>query len=224
MPAAKPHTYAEKITVLKGQNLLNRSAFGAMESLTTALGCRTLTFRRTSWSVTNPTQPKVVDEELVVNTLLEAVQHHRNRFFSRSEDSHALLDGLAKKDRWRKCLASLEGAYNLTLLLVEVADLTTESGLIDGTPLLCAAMTPDTCALLNAWLKPAMPLVHIPSVDELLRHIFGHAWCDIILSGPALKTSDISKLILAQTPPFMPGLVPDGLETPGMALPELGHP
>jgi hypothetical protein len=73
---------------------------------------------------------------------------------------------------------------------------------------------PHVCTLLNAWLKPAEPWDDLPGVVTVCHHLFGDAWCALILPatftdnvgqvGPARK--DLDTYVMQNRPQLLPGL------------------
>jgi hypothetical protein len=82
--------------------------------------------------------------------------------------------------------------------------------------------------LLNRWLKPAVPWHDLPGVVTICRHMFGEAWCDLILStnyrdavGPVNRLSQgIDLDIIKKRPSFLPGLCPEQDSETIISLPD----
>jgi hypothetical protein len=213
--------YAKHIARLEATHIERRSAVGDMEELTHALGCRSLVFNRNAWRVSRPKTPLESDEPIVVDTLLKALRFHFHRFAPRNEDGHAILDGLCHNNRWRKCLESQDGTYYLALLLIELA--VRKRGMAaNGDPdALFEAMAPGVCKLLDAWRGTNDMRTSIPTADEMVRYFFHEIWCDLYLSKPTLTPLEMTRIILREAPPFLPGLMNTEFEAVAHSLPEI---
>jgi hypothetical protein len=221
MAPPKPKTYAEQIALLAVEYLSPNFIVGNMSALANALGCRTLIQIGDSWRPTHPRQPDAADEDLVVDTLTKALRHNRNLVFSSSEDNHASLDGLAKNNRWRKCLDNKEDTYALAISLIELA-VDQRNKLVYGRPTdLFDAMGPDIANVLNTWRATDDIWTCVPSADAMMRYFFSDVWCDLYLSDQTLTPFEVTKIVKLELPPFLPGIMNIEFETVEAMLPDL---
>jgi hypothetical protein len=217
--------YAETIEELvkKSKKHHSRTPFeqGPTEKLLLALGCRCMdTGRRECLSEVY--SPPAEYEQLVRVTLKEALHRcfENNILTWESRDAIALLDGFTKNDRWRDCLEDVDSALELTRLLVAFTHGVKAGGVFNSDVPLRYAVLPAACALLNTWLGRHEAFVGVFGAAEVARALFGDAWCDLALDSDAASVK-VAKMITLHRPPFVHGLLPDGIETAAEDLPSL---
>lgn len=212
------------------QTLLhNRARATTLSPFWYALGC--VHASPAGWRNFNfvtPPQPVAEHETLVVETLIYALHSQQLLFTSEPPDNNAsLLDGLLRQERWRFCLNSQATAIAFATSLTEFWESRPKS---TAGSILLREVSGQVCAVLNAWLKPAVPFSGDPldgpaSTYNVARAMFGDAWCAIALSG---LTNDqhwkIPELIREQRPPFLPGLLPTDRSLEHESLPLLEMP
>lgn len=186
------------------------------------LGCRCLCSEGRTWSNEEFEQPDVVHENLVKNTLLEALIFKfeypvGNTWF----DQFALLDGLARNERWKACLHTAENAHMFAALLLDGAQLVQKLQKHPAHDLLAQSLIPSVCEILNTWLIPEVPFEVYPPAGVIAQNMFGDAWyCTVLNSEFGIRLTP--KEVIAMRPPFVQRLVmyePDlGLVLPGMGL------
>jgi hypothetical protein len=109
----------------------------------------------------------------------------------------SLVSGLVRNHCWGECLQTESDAYALAAALVYFTEARQHK-------LMETEVVTDVRAIFNAWLRPASASVRLPDVETLCLHLFGSAWCSVVL--PA--SEKLRALILTQRPPFLPGLCP----------------
>lgn len=188
-------TYAERIDYLVDRCLVNNQGFADRIDLLASLGCR-----YNLHVCDAPLVPSPEDEPHVRRALLLALRELSA--MSTYQERFSVLDGLAKNERWRDCLSTLDDSYSFAKLLLDYTCSDEDTGL-------CRAVQPGICTMLTAWLKPCSPFTTHPSTHDLARSLFG-AWCDFGLpEHDDLGGFDwyIGRAVCSEKPPFKPGLV-----------------
>jgi hypothetical protein len=120
--------------------------------------------------------------------------------------------------------ASAEHAYDLAIVSLLFTETYTADYNLD------ALVADMLCGVLNAWIKPETPIVDVPGVGVLSRHLFGDPWRCLFVPdhlensvGHALFGTDqfIGDLVWQQRPPLLPGLCPGQSNQMSVPLPSL---
>jgi hypothetical protein len=173
------------------------------------LGCQT------KWSVHNyqVPQPEADHELFVRGALVQLLQQHVNRQ-SNSVEGWSLVDGLSKHKRWVEAHKSIEGSYALAYLTLTVSQYILD---VENRPNGGAYFWHDRhvlqlrmplCALFNEWLTPDAPYTNVPTIDVLLRAIFGDVWFELTLANSPEMETLWPSAVRTLRPAFRDGLVP----------------
>jgi hypothetical protein len=197
-----------------------------INSLLYVLGCHTLEAGTHSFYTYRSTPPAEVHDAIVNDAFRELLRWysecgmaHEDSFVSLDEaNGFSIVTGLLAKSRWRDCIASVDGAHQLAVLLVHLTDATDRvtSGSTLYQQALKAAVSPVVCTLANEWLRPEPPFGPSISVQQLTQALFGDAWCDMVL----VNGRTAPRQIYRDRPPFMPN-VPVFKQTEAVPLPSL---
>jgi hypothetical protein len=223
-------TYEESVASLVHKFLYNKA--GVMRTpapLWHALGClHVATATDHGFVFVTPPQPAPAHEDLVVKTLLLAMHLQTPLTIVEPPDNVAsILDGLLRHDRWRHCLGSHGTAIEFATLLTAFSESAAGSTCCR---ILLRQVAVPVCSVLNAWLKPEAPFSGGPvegpaAAYKMALAMFGDAWCALALSGLTDEQHwKIPQIILAQRPPFLPGLLPEHLTQANFSLPVLDTP
>lgn len=212
----------------------------SMAPLLSLLGCRTVRYQPDSIKkrFDAPAQPAEVYEATISETLRVMLRlHTENNAGRHPHNAFALLDGLARKDRWRECLDTLTAANDLAALLVS-AVLSLGNITPDRSNPMYALTAPCGLSLytiLNEWLKPVPAFSERTLMIEVAKAMFGETWYDLAFSdekwlhwGESNEYSEINRFIIASIhgspPPFRPNLLSAGaqeqekVDLPGLEL------
>lgn len=216
-----PDEYQQEIDFLVARHLHYHDP-NAMDPLLKALGCRKVQSSGRRCYVQRPKPPAPGSEDLIRNTLIEALARHAICETPDETVGFSILDGLSENNRWHKCLENEEHAHFLAATLISfyscIDDLISND-LNHGS--LGLVLLPGPLAILNDWTSPPTPHQEVPSVEEVVTSLFGDAWYHLVVDQPGVSQWSISDLIRAHRPPFLQGL---GVQMPGQAdhsLPEL---
>jgi hypothetical protein len=160
----------------------------------------------------NPTQPDPVYEDLVSRALLEVLRISYTAHADH-EARDSVLDGMLLKNRWRLCLETQDDAYRFAETLVTFHYNLQEDS---GYRTFRTTIAPDVRNAVVQWVSPRFVPEQL-TVLEIARLMLGSAWCDLRLDNEPTRWA-VNKLIWAERPPFMPGLLPAHLEADGVLL------
>lgn len=218
-----PEAYQEKIEGLLSKVPGNSPDRFTLHDLIRELGCPGVRFYGKRWNVDSPPAPPAQNSDIVERALTIALQWYLEGAYRSDQDTLSILTGLASDRRWRRCLTTVDGAYNLVTLLYMFSLMTTPSYPMPATArALFQNVEPMVRDLLNAWVAPETLLTHAPGPDLLLRAMFGDAWCDIFADSQTIS-KDIANLIESQRPPFQKYLVPAQCQSDAITLPTMDH-
>lgn len=194
----------------------NKSALTPILEL---LGCPYVKFDGGHTVVLWSAAPHRDNETLVTKTLIHLLETvvPIEGHFNAPEGTFSILAGLARKERWRQCLKSIDSAYLLAAGLVEfcLMEATSNAGarLREGVVL-------NVRHILENWINLRIPRREDPQPDVIATALFGPAWLHIAVGGDH-PYFDIPDAIRGQRPPFLPGVVAVQAPVVGTALPEL---
>jgi hypothetical protein len=150
--------------------------------------------------------------EYIPNLLTMVIHHHTDA----STNLASLLSGLGCDSRWKFCLRTTDHTYALSVAILFFLQSYSESFALD------VAVKPDVLGIMNAWLRPADEWVTLPSTQIVAEKMFGIAWCSIALpDDPDLQFCSIGRAVVADFPPFKPGLCPAQDGVTALDLPSL---
>lgn len=211
----------ENKVAAQAADCLDRLTSADRRPLLELLGCTTLKQlrgHRGAWSVHAPKEPPAGYEVLISKTLYDVLRSHMSTIGRSLPEGLSILDGLASNDRWKTLMASDDGPYYLTTLLL---DATVEHPSVPMMKRLRDKITPGVVQLLNDWCVPVDSFKEIPPTDVLVRVLFGDAWCDIVLNSQASDHAERRSFIWQARPSFSPGLLPGHVAVEAIALPEM---
>jgi hypothetical protein len=215
--------YESTVHALVDAYTTRRISDDSMSPILSLLGCRNvrcLPFS-TQKQLEAPAQPDEIHEAFVSQTLQTLLHlHMQNNAGADQNNAFAILDGLARNNRWRACLDEIHVANDLAVLLVE-ASLTLGSVTPNERSTLyqlVRACTTVLYGLLNEWLEPAKPFVPGALMTEVARAIFGDIWYDLTfgdepwMGWPANNDYNTMNLFIVASihrnpPPFRPSLL-----------------
>lgn len=226
-------SYEESLAVLLHKYLTDVSNRDTLVVLLTTLGCRCVAgMLGDNPRKITPEQPDAKHEKLVSGTLRRLICLQISSVYRiESENAFALLDGLSKNNRWKQCLDDEDTALKFATLVVDYFDSIPNS--FEGR-LLRATVSPDICAMLNAWLTPSdlfvtypdpeAPSINDPKIISLVHALFGDVWCALFLNGRDDQAWEIPDIIRAQRPSLQPHLVAFECHQRAEPLPTLEAP
>jgi hypothetical protein len=222
MTDAYPNKIAELMsehidTAMAHYTRWGQAPFRQYAPLLTALGCCTevATFGKSS-----PMEAEQPDDcfELLTSDTLVDIFHTVETLSWQAFDKYALLDGLCRNDRWRRCITTPENALlfaaTVMCFVVSASDPAFCSALKPFTPRIYKMLT-DWCGIDSA--EP-IPL----SAECVTRAMFGDAWWSVVVEPQDMITGLYSSFVLTSAPEFLPGLIARENGTPNIALPDLG--
>jgi hypothetical protein len=201
--------FEDRVASLAGSCLCGPPVL-APATLLTTLGCRVMMEDGRRTHLVEGRQPHFSQESLVAATLIKAMHWHREWDSANIQFAGALLDGLARNERWRLCLDSVDDAYYLASLLIKLTYLATPAdgpGTDDNEKQLHDLLNPAIRTIACGWLDRPVESAFL-SMDELTRALFGDAWCHLVLQDKPMLYMMVTKIILAYLPVFLPGLCP----------------
>jgi hypothetical protein len=217
-------SYKETLDLLLLEAQLESPVRTSFRTLLRALGCPGVRYYNKCWHVDMPYAPSVQNSALVDRTMTAALQLHIDRLYEKGsdEDTLSILICLAKDDRWRACLKTIDSSYHLVRLLLEFTRIhaVPVSAMMPANRMLYMHTFPMIIPIFNAWVQPEVPLEQAPDADLLLRSMFGGVWCDLF-TGSHISLLEVGDLISQQHPPFLPGLVTAQEYTTSQDLPLL---
>jgi hypothetical protein len=213
-------TYEEQIASFLHAHLTTAEP-NALPILAQALGCRT---RKLLWSCNDdaPTQPDLIFEPLVVETLLTALRHHIG---SRNDDSNgeSILNGLLKNNRWRACLESIEDAYNFVFIVAcSYTHFENDKNRKNKNELQAHNIEPLRKVVIK-WFGLSEAEGEHMTTALFLERTFGSLWCEFALAEDMLL-GDIVKIVSDVHPPFMPDVLPAHFQLVSQPLPSFEMP
>jgi hypothetical protein len=137
-----------------------------------------------------------------------------------------LLSGMHRYDCWRACLSTEDSTYAFAIaILVFVENFSWSREQDIGARVAVKE-------IVNAWLSPDNPWQALPGVGVLCEHMFGAAWCAMVMPdaafshvpGDDMKAARMAcYLVERQRPPFLLGVCPAQKADAGIVLPaEIG--
>lgn len=200
-----------------------------LRKLLCALGCRNVDgMLGDNPRLIYPPEPGAEHEQLVSDTLRQVLRMTDRVYRTAPENCFALLDGLTKNDRWQRCLQDADTAHKFSTMLVDYFDSIPNSH--EGRRLR-AEVSPDICAMLNEWLKPAIlfqgppdpegPADDEPTMVSLVSAMFGEPWCAITLDEGHDQSWEMPDLVREHRPDLQPHLTPDIANPMAESLPTL---
>jgi hypothetical protein len=225
LETSKKNTYEERIAALLATYVLYKEA-DALQRLLAAMGCETMHWSPTdNFKVVAAEKPDGENEAFICHTLVTVARLYLESQSFDDESNMSLISGFSKANRLAATLQGSDEALDLALLLLMLSSsaINIAEEADDFANAFLPAATSSACALLNAWLQPAIELVTIPTGSGLVRMLFNEIWCAV---EPALdmEISDLYEAVRLCRPPFIEGLVPAGVETRDVAieLPTMG--
>jgi hypothetical protein len=221
-------TFESSIADLVRIHLTPQAGHASLAPLMRELGCRHVVMTPGFVSVyAPPSQPAPVHEDIVTATLIHAMALHQPRDnLTVSDNLAAILDGLLRKNRWRRCLESHATAFDFAVMMTCFWVARPQS---PASQSLLREVAVPVCAVLNRWIRPQTPFTGdslngtSPTYDVACS-LFGEAWCSIALSDAIDRPWDIPHIIRTHRPPLLPSLLPKRLETIAQTLPALEAP
>jgi hypothetical protein len=216
-------TYASTVQALLDAYVTKRTPEDSMAPLLSLLGCRNVSYLPNGIDkrFEEPAQPDAIHEELISGTLLKLLRLHMENGDGRDpHNAFAILDGLARNNRWRACLETLSVANDLAALLVD-ASLSLGGFTPDANSPIYALVEPCIPALyamLNEWLEPVPAFSKTTLMTEVARAFFGNIWYDLTFGDKSWfdwpednAYNPINRAIVASVhknpPPFRPNLL-----------------
>jgi hypothetical protein len=197
-------TFEKDIAELVDTHLTRRTRLRSIAPLASALGCRNAKLTTGLGWIDLPVCPVTPEHEpLVRQTLLLALRSHVSEMVDvHYADVFAIIDGLLKHGRWLDCLFDMESTHCLAVALVRLS--MNEPDLV----LVRQGLEPALTEMLNSWLKPATSFSSYPSTEALAKAMFGAAWYEFVIEGPARSLYVVGDIIKDTRPEFLPGLAP----------------
>jgi hypothetical protein len=203
-------------------------AWQKLTALTNAVGCAQLEFNANlGWHIQTPPQPGLEHEMLVRESLVKALRLNSAQIDMPGEgglkwdclvDSLSLVDGLARNRRWTSCLCGRDESYALAYLFTRVMSV---DGEIPSHRVFREQGAISIVTILNDWIPSATFKADQLSMETLLSALFGRAWYALTIQDVDPEEIDIAGVVRATRPPFVGGLLPEGLEDETIALPAL---
>lgn len=180
------------------------------ENLACLLGCPYL-LQRGSWKTLRVNLDRCDHESIVARQLILPKLFAVVKRYGQHSDRLSVLAALNRSNCWTAVLEDLPLTYELAQALVDFVDCYSPRSLMYD----CASS--DVLAMLNAWLKPDTHWEKLPGVRTLCQHVFGDAWCALVLPDEhadvvgafAIRRDNkcsLHDLIAAQKPQFLHGL------------------
>jgi hypothetical protein len=213
--------YEAEITFLVARHLHHKDN-GTMEQLLKALGCRRVAHSGRQCYVQRPKQPAQGNDILIRKVMLLALRCQAKSPEPDDTLGLSILDGLTQNGRWRSCLDCEDDAYALAVNLLTFfacIDNLIETDTNHGS--LGLVLLPGPMAVFNEWTSPPIPHEHTPSMEDVVRSLFGDAWWHFVAGQSDVPYWDIAGLVRSQRPPFCPGLVKANHATSNEHLPDL---
>jgi hypothetical protein len=195
--------------------------------LTDVLGCHQPRYADQKWYFHTTAQPDMQHEGLVRDTLKKCVHWFVGKNIHRSyrESGLAILDGLAKHDRWRACLDDPDDARAFSVLLVSIVHLLINQADTQYAAIYKSAGVPLVKTVVDGWLpgtkfrKDGLPVPYL-----LMLSLFGESWCGMMLDGHELPPStQLFQLLQSTQAVLMPGVLTCTTAASTVKLPDLDH-
>jgi hypothetical protein len=137
-----------------------------------------------------------------------------------------LLDGLCRHGRWRDCIETISGAYELADAIFGYLAFSWISR-----PLVIHTKH-SVLSMLNEWLKPSTPWTDLPGDFDVCRQMFSPVWCDLALPDQTASPTHLLEnsgsaacyIVSRERPPFLPGLYEFHAGILDLTLPSLEAP
>jgi hypothetical protein len=160
----------------------------------------------------NPESTFADDEALIVRAWLAI--HHAHDPKGKTAwlmESH-IIAGILYRDRWKKVIATEEGAYAIATMLLRY---TAHRGMLSSRDAveLYSIVKGQLKVALTEWLGPQIVLEGF-SIGDLSRALFGDAWTTFMLDE-VTTAADIVDKINSTRPPFVEGRLPGGVSIEG---------
>jgi hypothetical protein len=203
----------------------------SMAPILSLLGCCTIATTPLGECFEAATATAVEFEPFVVSALLRSLHLHvepdGGRLYN-FENALAILNGLAKKDRWRQCLESQDGALALaiTLLREKTRILPLKGPIGDAKSRKLADACLDSLGtILSQWLDLDPSITIEAPIQMVVRKMFGDFWFDFSFTDKRwfnepdtnkdnLTNLTIIRAVAIRRPPFMPHLLVGQAEAP----------
>lgn len=212
-------------------NLTTNEDFSVSYEVLTMLGCPHIEYVRRGfkcsmddWKLMIPEKTAEIYQELVDHYLSEILGRWAVAGDRSIVQTTCILAGIVRQNRYASYFDTEEKTYVLASTVLNYLEEYSDDNETD------ALIKDEICAMLSAWLKPAIPWKVIPSARTAAIAMFGSGWCSLFASSwtphsvGALKACEnyLGFLIYQERPPFLPGLCPAQQDQMSAPLPNLG--
>lgn len=167
------------------------------EELMALLGCPYLGLNSSLGLIVPPVHAENI--ETVGDALVKVMQLVLSNLDEPACDVASVLSGLYRNNCWQICLREESTTYAMAAMLFEFVEGYAPSLRLDH------YTGPDVRNLLNAWIRPVVQWVELPSKSDLAGYLSGGAWSMIRLSS---MDRAVGEMVYQERPPFLPGLCP----------------
>jgi hypothetical protein len=218
--------------MLVSSHLTNRTKATLICDLSDHLGCKRMRMCGGA-EIFGLTQPAACHESSVSLALLQFLRSQM-RTEARCvywEDEISIMDGLARNERWRACLADMNDAYDLAALFLRFSRAYwrgADKYSTEAMTVLRREVEQGAFEAFTDWVAPGStkernwePGEWTPEPLSIARTLFGVAWCSMVFTESNASAVDVEAAMRFFRPPFQPGLVPAQIEAAPLSLPEL---